>query len=167
MRALLRIIITLSAPFIVSAAMASTMAFEDNKLNFKSCEGANITARWRGNAFSLAEPGKSLGDEHAAFAHLGWDGACKTASWNSDGAKFSIEADGAAKLTDMVRYVAPDGSKWAGVRAGDGFFVTRMALAGEEISNERVKAIADWLARTSKEFTPGAELAAHLRATLQ
>jgi hypothetical protein len=167
MRALHRMIIILSASFVASAAVASTMAFEDNKLNFKSCEGANVTARWRGSAFSLAEPGKSLGDEHASFTHLGWDGTCKTTSWHSDGAKFSVAADGASNFTDVVRYVAPDGSKWAGMRAGDGFFVTRVAVEGEEISNERVKNIADWLARTSKEFTPGAELAAHLRASVQ
>jgi hypothetical protein len=167
MRALRRTILILAASFMASAAVASTMAFEDNKLNFKSCEGANITARWRGSAFSLAEPGKSLGDEHASFKHLGWDGACKTTSWNSDGAKFAIAVDGASKLMHLVRYVAPDGSKWAGMRAGDGFFVTRIAVEGEEISNERVKEIADWLARTSKEFTPGAEFAAHLRTTVQ
>lgn len=167
MRALQRTIMVLSASVLTSAALASTTAFEDNKLNFKSCEGTNVTARWRGSVFSLAEPGKSLGDEHTSFKHLGWDGACKTTSWNSDGAKFSIAADGASKLTDLVHYVAPDGSKWVGIRAGDGFFVTRVAVAGEEISNGRVKEIADWLARTSKEFTPGAELAAHLKATVQ
>ncbi|MBX9861434.1 MAG: hypothetical protein K2Y42_01660 [Hyphomicrobium sp.] len=167
MRTLLRVVVALSAPFVASAALASTMAFEDNKLNFKSCDGANVTARWRGHVFSLSEPGKSLGDDHAAFTHLGWDGKCEKASWNADGAKFTVEADGAAKPAHVVRYVAPDGSKWVGMRAGDGFFVTRIARENEEISPERVKNVADWLARTSKEYTPGAELAVHLKATVQ
>jgi hypothetical protein len=159
--------IILFVPLTATGASASTLAFEDNKLNFKSCDGANITARWRGHTFSLSEPGKSLGDDHSAFDHLGWDGACKTASWDSDGAQFSIEADGDPKLTNMVRYVAPDGSKWAGIRAGDGFFVARVAQENEEISSERIRKIGEWLARTSKEYTPGAELASHLRAAVQ
>lgn len=29
-------------------AHASSMALEDNKLNFMSCEGTTVTARWRG-----------------------------------------------------------------------------------------------------------------------
>ena len=148
---------------LATTARASHLAFEDNKLNFKSCDGSGITARWRGMEFSLSEPGKSLGDGHASFKFLDWDGNCKTVAWDSSASKFVIEGEKGGTRSDVIRYVAPDGSKWVGMRAGDGFFVSRIAQSGEVVSTARVADVAAWLSRTSKEYTPGAAMAETLK----
>ena len=151
----------------VPNAHASPMAFEDNKLNFKSCEGEAITARWRGTQVSLSAPGKSLGDDHHAFKFKSWTGDCLTARWDGDRATFMIN-DGTTETTSaMVRYIAPDSTKWVAIRAGDGFFVTKIAAPDEETSKARMQDVAAWLARTSREFTPGAELAERLKASTE
>lgn len=157
---------TVAALALIAArpAGAMTLAFEDNKLNFRSCDGAAVTARWRGMEFSLSEPGKSLGDAHGSFKFTGWDGSCRSASWDRHRATFLIDADGKVTPSDTVRYVAPDGSKWVGMRAGDGFFVSRIATAENDASVARIEEVAAWLARSSKEFTPGAALAESLKA---
>lgn len=144
-------------------ASAMTLAFEDNKLNFRNCDGTAITARWRDMEFSLSEPGKSLGDRHASFKFLDWNSNCKTAAWDSNAAKFVIEGDKGGTRSDVIRYVAPDGSKWVGMRSGDGFFVSRIAQSGEAASTARVADVVAWLARTSKEYTPGAAMAESLK----
>ncbi|MGE0023319.1 MAG: hypothetical protein AB7S70_06790, partial [Hyphomicrobium sp.] len=84
------VVLMLLAP---SIAMASPIAFEDNKLNFRSCDGQNITARWRGANFSLSLPGKSLGDDHETFAYVGWDGRCLTGRWDAAAHAFKLASD--------------------------------------------------------------------------
>lgn len=164
MRAILSCVAFLGLAIVAKEASANTMAFEDNKLNFTSCDGEAITARWRGKQLSLAAPGKSLGDAHDAFKFKSWTGACSTARWDLDRATFLINDGTKETQSPIVRYIAPDGAKWVAIRAGDGFFVTKIAAANEETTPDRVKQVAAWLARTSREFTPGAELAERLKA---
>lgn len=144
-------------------ASASSVAFEDNKLNYRSCDGQHITARWRGTDFSLSLPGKSLGDSHKEIAFVAWDGRCLTGAWNTDAGAFKLADAGATISSGLIRYVAWDGSKWAGVRAGSGFFVARVAGADEEITNDRLTQLADWLTKRNQYPAPGAALAKELK----
>jgi hypothetical protein len=148
--------------FVPLQAYASTLAFEDNKLNYRSCDGQHITARWRGTDFSLSLPGKSLGDSHKEIAFVAWDGRCLTGAWNTETGGFKLADAGETSSSGLIRYVAWDGSKWAGVRAGSGFFVARVAGAGEEITNDRLTQLADWLAKRNQYPAPGATLAKEL-----
>lgn len=147
-----------------STAFAMSVAFEDNKLNLKDCDGTEISVRWNGDNFSLASDGKPLGRSHASFKSVDWDGACQTVSWNVDQAKFVIDT-GSAKTSPIVKFVALDGARWVGMRNSDGFFVTRIAHDGQDVSETRISEVAAWLARTSSQFTPGEELAKHLTVT--
>lgn len=143
---------------------SASMAFEDNKLNFRNCDGKAVTARWRGHKFSLSEPGKSLGDDHSAMKLLRWDGTCQAIAWDVGRATFLTGSDGPTDAEPMIRYIAPDGAKWIGIRSGDGFFVSRIAKPGEDVTAAVIAETAAWLARTSKEYTPGMELANLLKA---
>lgn len=145
------------------SGMASTLAFEDNKLNFRSCDGDNVTARWREGLFSLSLPGKSLGDTHQTIKFVAWDGACVTGRWNEAKGAFLLHADGDETLSGYIRYVTWDGAKWAGMRAGSGFFVARIAAQNESVTNSRLEEIGQWLDRRNAAFTPGAALAIELK----
>ena len=146
-------------------ASASTLAFEDNKLNYRSCDGQHITARWRGADFSLSLPGKSLGDSHKAIEFVAWDGRCLTGAWNTDTSAFKLEDGGKASSSGHIGYIAWDGSKWVGVRAGSGFFVARVAGENEDITNDRLVELADWLQKRNQYPDPGATLAQELKKT--
>ena len=146
-----------------TAAFATTPAFEDNKMNFKGCDGAQVSVRWLGDNFKLSAAGKVLGKEKPSFEFVGWDSKCSTARWNTDQAKFAVGADGSAKPSSVVRFMATDGSRWLAMRDGDGFFVARIAASGEEISPPRISEIATWLERSSKEYGPERKLAKHLK----
>ena len=41
------------------AAAPGPRAYEDNKLNFKDCKDANVTARWFKTELTISEAGKS------------------------------------------------------------------------------------------------------------
>ncbi|MGE0024244.1 MAG: hypothetical protein AB7S70_11510, partial [Hyphomicrobium sp.] len=137
--------------------------FEDNKLNFRSCDGQNITARWRGANFSLSLPGKSLGDDHETFAYVGWDGRCLTGRWDAEAHAFKLASDETTIASAVLRFVSWDGSKWAGVRTGGGFFVARVADENEEVSPSQLAEIASGLERRNAAFSPGAALADALK----
>lgn len=160
----------ISLPLLLASAApvaaSSTLAFEDNKLNFRSCDGRHITARWRGTDFSLSLPGKSLGDDHRSIDFVAWDGRCLTGAWSTDTSAFDLADKGTdkAKSSGLLSYVAWDGSKWAGVRAGSGFFVARVAAENEEITNDRLLELADWLQKRNQYPAPGAALAKELKS---
>lgn len=145
-------------------ASASSLAFEDNKLNYRSCDGQHITARWRGTEFSLSLPGKSLGDSHKEITFVAWDGRCLTGAWNSEASAFKLGHEGETTSSGLIRYLAWDGSKWAGVRAGSGFFVARIAGADEEVTSNQLAQLADWLQKRNEYPAPGATLAAELKS---
>ena len=58
----------LAASLAASPLAAKTLAYEDNKLNFKDCAGADVTARWTGGDLTLSQAGKSPGDS----VKVGW-----------------------------------------------------------------------------------------------
>jgi len=145
-----------------SPAFANPQAFEDNKLHLKTCDGDHITVRWLGDDFKVALFGKATGAPQDSLKLLSWDGNCQNVTWDKTQASFAIGGKDAAKTLPFLKYVAEDDSKWIGTRNGDGFFVTRVAKQGEGISDARLAEIADWLKRTSPEFTPGAALAKEL-----
>ena len=160
-------VISWAAPIVlaalsVSPAMANPQAFEDNKVHLKTCDGNHVTVRWRGDDFKVALFGKATGAAQGSFEFLGWDGNCQKAKWNTADAAFAVGNGDSARPSPFLKYVAEDDAKWIGVRNGDGFFVTRVAKAGENVSNTRLAELADWLKRTSPEFTPGAALAKQL-----
>lgn len=153
------------ATFGATSAFANPQAFEDNKLHLKICDGNHVTVRWLGDDFKVALYGKTTGAAQGSLKFLGWDGTCQTATWDKGQASFAVGDGDGAKPSPFLKYVAEDDSKWIGTRNGDGFFVTRVANQGEDVSNARLAEIGDWLKRTSHEFTPGAELAKDLSGT--
>lgn len=150
------------AAFGASPSFANPQAFEDNKLHLKTCDGNHVTVRWLGDDFKVALFGKATGAPQDSLKFLGWDGNCHKLTWDKVQASFAIGEENAAKPLPFLKYVAEDDSKWIGTRNGDGFFVTRVAKPGDTVSNAHLAEIADWLKRTSPEFTPGAALAKEL-----
>lgn len=146
----------------VSPSFANPQAFEDNKLHLKACDGNHVTVRWLGDDFKVALFGKATGAAQDSVKFLGWDGNCQNVTWDKTEASFAIGDGSSAKPTSFLKYVAEDDSKWIGARNGDGFFVTLVGKQGEGVSSARLAEIADWLKRTSPEFTPGAALAKEL-----
>lgn len=144
-------------------AFANTMAFEDNKLSFKTCDGAAMTVRWLGDDFNLSVAGKAIGPARATFQAVDWDGKCQTVSWNKDKSTFDIESGNETKPGAIFRYVAHDGARWVGMRDGDGFFVTLIAKEGETASPEKIADVSGWLGRKSDRYTPGAAMAKYLK----
>jgi hypothetical protein len=143
-------------------AFANPQAFEDNKLHLKTCDGKDVTVRWLGDDFNIALFGKAIGAPQNSLQFLGWDGNCQNVTWDKKAESFALGEGDAAKPIPFLKYVAEDDSKWIGTRNGDGFFVTLIAKPGETVSNARIAEIADWLKRTSHEFTPGEALAKQL-----
>lgn len=147
-----------------TAAFATTPAFEDNKLNIKGCDGAQVSVRWIGDNFTLSTSGKVTGRDAASFELVDWDGKCQTISWDAKQSKFAVGGGGSDKSSALVRFTATDGARWVAMRDGDGFFVTRIASTDEKLSPTRISEIAAWLERSSKPHTSGLKLAEHLKA---
>lgn len=150
--------------FSSGAALATTPAFQDNKLNFKGCDGEQTSVRWQDDSFLLSAAGKSFGKGFASFESTDWDGKCQKVTWDNGQAKFAIGADGKTSTSSLVRFTAVDGSRWVAMRYGDGFFVSRVAAGDEKPSQARMLEIAAWLERTSQQYGPGIHLAKHLKA---
>lgn len=145
-----------------SAAAASSLAFEDNKIHMKGCDGSVVAVRWRDDNFSLTLLGVHNSQEHASFKFVGWGGGCENVRWDSAKGAFSIGDDGNAKNSQLLRFMAPDQSKWVAMRHGDGFYTARIAEKGEDASNERIADVAAWLKRTNSGYAPGAKLGNYL-----
>lgn len=144
---------------------SSVLSFEDNKMHFKSCDGQNLAARWEGAEFSVSVAGKKHGEPLPSIKYLGWDGACRTLSWDIKAQRFVHTGDKGSEVNRIVNYVAWDGGRWSATRAGTGFFQTRVAEANAAVSAETVNGIADWLDKW-RATTPAASIVAEgLRAT--
>jgi hypothetical protein len=144
---------------------SSVLSFEDNKMSFKSCDGQNLAARWEGAEFSVSIPGKKHGAAQPSIKYAGWDGACRTLSWDMKAQRFVHSGDKGDQVDRIINYVGWDGSKWTATRAGTGFFQTRVADANAAVSAETVNGIADWLDKW-RSATPAASIVAEgLRAT--
>jgi hypothetical protein len=160
---LMRVAGILMAVAVIAGSMASQaaprVAFEDNKLNFKSCDGQNLTARWRDNNFHLSVPGKTLEPAAPELAYLSWDGGCRRMRVDSKGL-FIHTHDGPSEASHLISYLGWDDSKWAATRAGTGFYQVFIAGNDEAISQEQMKDVAAWLA-THKADSRAATLLAH------
>jgi hypothetical protein len=104
-----------------------------------------------------------LGDKHKEIQFVAWDGRCRTGIWSTDTSAFKLGDGDETTSSGLIGYVAWDGSKWAGVRAGSGFFVARVVGENEDITNERLDKLADWLQKRNQYPAPGAALAKALK----
>jgi hypothetical protein len=142
------------------APAAARMAFEDNKLNFKSCDGKKLTARWRDNNFHLSIPGKTLQPDSPEIKYLGWDGKCRTMRVNGKGQFQHTSAD-ASQADRLINYVTWDDAKWSATRAGTGFFVVEIDGEG---GSGNMKDAAIWLKARKPDSRAASLLARELIA---
>lgn len=146
---------------VVAAPALARVAFEDNKLNFKSCDGQNLTARWRDNNFHLSVPGRTIEPAAPELKYLGWDGACRTMSVDGKG-RFQHAHGGTTNANHVINYVSWDDTKWSATRAGTGFFTVFVAGKGEPASDASLKDAASWLKRNKADSRAGSLLAHEL-----
>jgi hypothetical protein len=164
MRVMGGLLVVAAASALLAAPAAANEAFEDNKLNFKSCEGRNLTARWRDNSFHLSVPGKTLEPAASELRYLGWDGSCQSMSVDGKG-RFLHTGGGTTEANHLINYITWDDTKWSATRAGTGFFVVFVAGKDEQTSQSRVRDAAVWLVRHKPESRAAALLAKELTAT--
>ncbi len=93
---------------------SSVLSFEDNKMNFKSCDGQDLSARWEGAEFSVSIAGKKHGDPQPSIKYVGWDGACRTLGWDMKAQRFVHNGDTGKEVSRIINYVAWDGSRAGG-----------------------------------------------------
>lgn len=155
-------IVTAASAFLALEAQAR-VAFEDNKLNFKSCDGQNLTARWRDNNFHLSVPGRTIEPAAPEIRYLGWDGACRTMTVDGKG-QFKHTHDGMTDANRVINYVSWDDTKWSATRAGTGFFTVFVAGKDEQTSDVKVKDAVDWLETYKAESRAASLLARELSA---
>src|SRR5262245_56409578 len=159
--------LTLAAMALPAAAnvSSSVLSFEDNKMSFKSCDGQNLAARWEGGEFSVSIPGKKHGAAQPSIKYIGWDGACRTLTWDMKAQRFKHTGDKGEQVNRIVNFVGWDGSRWSATRAGTGFFQARVAVADAAVSTDTVNGVADWLDKW-RSTTPAASIVSEgLRAT--
>lgn len=143
-----------------SALEAKTLAYEDNKLNFRSCSGAHVTARWVGANLSLSEAGKSPGDPAPTTEFQTWDGQCASFAWDADVGALVIKKGDTALSDRFVRFVSWDGARWAAMRTGAGFFLVRIADKDAADPAAGMKAAGEWLAKNNTLGVPAADVLA-------
>jgi hypothetical protein len=151
------LVIAAAAALLAGEALAR-VAFEDNKLNFKSCDGKNLTARWRDNNFHLSVPGKTLEPAAPELKYLGWDGSCQTLSVDAKG-RFKHSGSDANRL---LNYVSWDDTKWSATRSGTGFYMVFVAGKGEPITEAQMKDAALWLGTHKPDSRAATQLAREL-----
>lgn len=139
---------------------AKPLAYEDNKLNLKSCAGDDVTARWFGGNISLSQAGKSPGDPSPTAEFMTWDGKCGTFQWSSDVGALIIKHGAEAQAGNILHFVAWDGSRWSATRTGGGFFLIRIADKDDPNPASRMKASGEWLAKNNILGVPAADVLA-------
>ena len=139
----LLVLVAMAAVIVVTPA-AARMGFEDNKLNFKSCDGKNLTARWRDTDFHLSVPGKTLNPASPDLKYLDWDGKCRTVHLNSKG-MFAQTGEGASDTSPMIKYTSWDGTKWSALPSGGGFYKVYVAGEKQSVTKADVTEAARWL----------------------
>lgn len=150
----------LAAVFGISSLQAKTLAYEDNKINFKNCAGEDVSARWKGGDLTLSQAGKSPGDPQPSVEFQTWDGACASFGWDANTGSLVIRQGDEAKAGPMVRFVAWDGARWAASRTGAGFYLARIADKDEANPESLMKAAGEWVAKNNKLGVPGADVLA-------
>ncbi len=156
------LVVAAAAGLLATGALAR-VAFEDNKLNFKSCDGKNLTARWRDNTFHLSVPGQTLEPAAPELKYMSWDGSCQTMSVDEQGRYKHTRGD-KTDASRMINYVTWDDSKWAATRAGTDFFVVFIAGKDEAVSDAQIEEAAKWLVRNKSNSRAASALADELTA---
>jgi hypothetical protein len=147
------VVLALGIAMVSSPAAANHTSHEDNRLNYKDCDGRNLTARWDiTNTILRANfPGTAAGPDGADLKYLTWDGSCRTLAWDADARQFVHTFDGKSQSSLIVNYVTWDDAKWSATRAGTGFFHVFVAGKDEEQLETRVKDAAVWLQRNKSD----------------
>jgi hypothetical protein len=155
-----RILVLATTLLAASPAAAKTLAYEDNKLNFKTCNGDNVSARWVGGNLSLSQAGKSPGDPVPSVEFQTWDGGCATFQWNADSGALVIKQGDTPQAGSFLQFVAWDGARWAATRTGAGFYLARIADKDDADPKSRMKAAGEWVGKNNKLGVPAADLLA-------
>lgn len=156
-----RRIAVLAAALIAAAPLqAKTLAYEDNKLNFKNCAGEDVSARWKGADLTLSQAGKSPGDPVSSVEFQTWDGACATFGWDANAGALFIKQGDQVRTANALHFVAWDGARWAAARTGAGFYLARIADKDDAAPKSRMKAAGEWVAKNNALGVPAADLLA-------
>lgn len=153
-----------SALLMAPNAVARNLSYEDNKLNFKACDGKHLTARWNGMEFGLGQPGDSKDTTRQTIDYMSWDGSCQALSWDKNAGKFVHKNNGQSRSSPIVNYVAWDGGKWSATRAGTGFYHVRIVTDGEATA-DRIDEVTHWLKVHKSDDPAAAVLAQQLGQT--
>jgi hypothetical protein len=143
-----------------SPLAARSLAYEDNKLNFKNCKGEDVSARWFGGNLTLSQAGKSPAEPAPVVEYQTWDGGCGTFGWDGAIGALSIKEGDATTTRQAVYFVAWDGSLWAASRTGAGFYLARIADKGDPNPKANFQAAADRVVKSNFMSVPAAELLA-------
>ncbi|HEY7670145.1 MAG TPA: hypothetical protein VH852_05850 [Hyphomicrobium sp.] len=164
MRIIGRLLVVAAALGLLTSGAMARVAFEDNKLNFKSCDGKNLTARWRDNNFHLSVPGRTLEPAAPELKYLGWDGTCRSLSVDTKG-RFMHKGAGADDANHVINYLSWDDTKWSATRAGTGFFMVFVAGKNEPTSQAQLRDAALWLEMHKADSRAAIRLARELSAS--
>lgn len=154
------LILAASLAAAASPAVAKTVAYEDNKLNFRSCDGEKVSARWFGADLALSQAGKSPTDPAPTAKFLTWDGQCGSFKWNADIGALEVTLGDKKQPGKILNFVAWDGSRWSAARTGGGFFVAKIAEESDADPKSRMKAAGEWVAKNNKLGVVAADILA-------
>lgn len=143
--------LALATAFSTGAVADSGLAYEENKLNYRNCQDENVTARWYSGGFSVSRAGASPTDPAPAVAFKSWDGKCQTFFWDEAKAQFAVDDGAETQSSEILKYVAWDGGKWAAARTGGGFYVSRVSKDSTQPSPDDLSNAAKWLRRKDPE----------------
>jgi len=161
-------VLALSLSMTVSPASARHASHEDNKLNYKDCEGRNLTARWDSSNTSLLAnfPGTAADpNKGGEIKYLAWDGTCRALAWDLQARQFVHTFDGKQESSPIVNYVTWDDAKWSAMRQGTGFYHVLVADRDDQQPASRVKEAAEWLERTKGASQAARNMVRLLNAT--
>lgn len=153
---------TLTALALAAASplAAKSLAYEDNKLNFKNCKGEDVSARWKAGDLTLSRAGKSPGDPAPTVEFQTWSGGCASFGWDAAAGGLSIREGATTKTSQALYFVAWDGSRWAAARTGAGFYLAKIAEKNDTDPKANLKEAADWVVKTNKLGVPAADILA-------
>lgn len=158
-----RSILALAAVLVAASAsplLAGPRAYEDNKMNFKDCKGANVTARWFKTELTISEAGKSPDYPTDSIEIQNWDGKCINLKWDVDAAHFVFTDGDASETGQIITYVAWDDTRWAATRTYNGFFHARVADKDDPDPRSKMQAAGEWLAKNNILQVPAADVLA-------
>lgn len=157
-----RRILVLAALLVAGASplAAKSLAYEDNKLNFKNCQGEDVVARWRAGGITLSKAGTSPSDPQPTVEFQTWDGGCATFGWDDKVGQFVVVEGDQTRRGVAIHFVAWDGSLWAAARTGSGFYLARIADKGDPNPKSHFKAAAERVVKSNVLGVPAADILA-------